>query len=775
MIEQINYSWKFISGFDKNFLFAMSKDAKEIDIPHCVKETNFNYFSEKDYQGIFTYQKAFKYRKNDNSVTFINFEGVMLQFHLFLNGIDLGNHISGFLPIRIEVTNYLKNGNNLLTVVVDTKEDKNIPPFGKACDYLTFGGIYRPVYLETLDKIHFEYVHIIKSTYRGYLEVETKLSSKVSGKINYFLYDGKTLISQFQESQFKLNDVHPWSLDDPHLYTLKAVFDNGIYHDEKTISVGFRDFLFTDKGFFLNGIKTTLIGVNRHQTYPYIGPSLPESAQKDDAQIIKYELGCNIVRTSHYPQSEAFLSECDRIGLLVQTEVPGWQYISTEEKWRNNFLAFIKGMVNKEINHPSLISYGIRVDESPDDDSLYSQAQKVVKSLDPNRATTGVRNFKTSHLLEDYYSYNDFSCNGLKHGLDDPRSIKAAKGKGILISENNGHMYPTKMYDPADRRVEQALRHLKVINDAYKYSSYLGEITWCAFDYNTHCDFGSTDHICYHGVYDIFRNPKPAGQAIASQFRKEPMLFVANSNISGDNDEAKVLPLCVFTNCDYLKLFKNGEYVSSFYPDKKNYPNLKHPPIMIDDFVGETFHEGFNKKDSKNIVKALNYIAQVGYSHIDYLKMLPFLTFALFKKIGFSKLNKWYYKYESTWGEKINLFTISAFKNNKEVLTKTVGPSMKFHLKVTQSKKELINDSTYDVSRISIIHMDQNDNQLYYSFENLTLKAEGPIEIIGKTEVSLIGGSLSVYVRSRKPLLKSKAYLIIHSSMGDERIEFLVR
>ena len=268
--------------------------------------------------------------------------------------------------------------------------------------------------------------------------------------------------------------------------------------ERRALMVGFREAKFTPDGFFLNDKRIKLIGLNRHQNYPYVGCAMPDSAQKEDAEILKTKLGCNIVRTSHYPDSEAFLSRCDEIGLLVVDEIPGWQYIGKDEAWRNNFQYFVEAMVEKERNHPSLIAYGTRIDESPDDDELYSKAVNFVHQANPSRPCLGVRNFKTSHCLEDIYAYNDFSCGSLDHGLDPRKSVTGAKNKPLLISEHNGHMFPTKQIDFPMRRLEHALRHLKVMDDAYADDTICGAIGWCAFDYNTHKDFGSGDHICYH-------------------------------------------------------------------------------------------------------------------------------------------------------------------------------------------------------------------------------------------------------------------------------------
>ena len=144
---------------------------------------------------------------------------------------------------------------------------------------------------------------------------------------------------------------------------------------------------------------------------------MPSSIQKDDADILKYKAKVNVVRTSHYPQSEHFLNRCDEIGLLVINEIPGWQHISNDESWRNQFFINITKMINKEYNHPSLIAHGVRIDESKDDHDLYLKANDIAHSIDKTRPTLGVRNFANSELLEDIYAYNDFVCKDLKKVL----------------------------------------------------------------------------------------------------------------------------------------------------------------------------------------------------------------------------------------------------------------------------------------------------------------------------------------------------------------------
>lgn len=768
MKESLCFDWRFQEGFKEESISEGLKDYRSVDIPFCAKEVPCSCFDEKEYQGIYSFEKIFDVTFHSEKRYFLQFEGFMLQADIYLNGTYLGHYISGWKKVEIEIGKYLKSGKNRLLLKLDSREDDKIPPFGKAVDYLTFAGIYRPVFLLEREEEFIRHVSVLQAD-KECLSLRCDIQGQ--GKPAFSLYDreGK-LIKEFIEEKTKIDDVHLWSLSDPYLYTLVVKYRN----DQIRIPIGFRKIQISQEGFFLNGERIKLIGLNRHQNYPYVGPALPKGAQREDADILKYQLGCNIVRTSHYPQSEDFLNRCDEIGLLVQTEVPGWQHISKDEEWRKTFLNFIEEMVLKEQNHPSLIFYGIRVDESVDDDELYSKANEICHHLDPNRATTGVRNFKTSHCLEDYYCYNDFSCSSLSHGLDDPKSIKGAKGKAVLISENNGHMFPTKMYDTTERRIEHSLRHLKVMDDALKYDGLLGEIGWCAFDYNTHKDFGSGDRICYHGLCDIYRNLKDAGYAYQSQNCQKAMLHVCNIPVSGDNDEANNKPFVVFTNCDSVKMFKNGKFIKEFFPDRKNYPSLLHPPVFIDDFIGNSFSEGMSDKDSAVITKALNYIARVGYSHIKYSKLIPALLVLKKHHLPIQTAFDWYYKYVSGWGEMVNSYLLIGQIDGKDVIDQRLEPATSFHYEIKANKTKLINEETYDVSLVSITFVDQNRLQQHYSFKPISVETEGPIEVIGPKMLSLVGGDISIYVRSKKVAKQCDATLIIHTDLGDEKVEFTV-
>ena len=180
-------------------------------------------------------------------------------------------------------------------------------------------------------------------------------------------------------------------------------------------------------------------------------------------------------------------------------------------------------MVLQYRNHPSIILWGVRINESQDSHLLYKETNEIAHSMDPTRQTGGVRFLKKSETFEDVYTFNDFSFNGKTNGLEGKKDVVEDLEIPYLISEFNGHMYPTKSFDSEQHRREQARRHAIVLEEIFKRVDVSGGFGWCMFDYNTHKDFGSGDRICYHGVMTMFRNPKLAASVYASKGVEQPI------------------------------------------------------------------------------------------------------------------------------------------------------------------------------------------------------------------------------------------------------------
>ena len=747
MKQPLNFSWSFVNNYQESYLKALPDNKETVDIPHSAVKVPYNYFNELDYQKLFTYEKIFDVEDNLNKVYIFHFAGLMVKAHIYLNDVDFGVHYSAYLPIDLDVTSAIKQKGNRLLVILDGSEDENCPPFGFAVDYLTFAGIYREVELISHPKTYLKNIYV-NGKMDGSITITYDKVGEADIKVNHQLLFKGSVAAEFDGNSYLYKEPRLWDLDNPYLYVLKTTIESSDGKDEYFIRFGFREVSFRKEGFFLNNKRIKIVGMNRHQGYPIVGYAMPESMQKEDADILK-ETGLNAVRTSHYPQSEHFLDRCDEIGLLVINEIPGWQFVSEKPEWRSNFMMFLEKMILTQRNHPSLIAHGVRVDESVDDHDLYSKANELAHKLDPYRQTLGVRNFKNSELLEDIYAYNDFICRGMEIGLENPNHIKH-QGKPYMVTEYMGHMDPYKATTDLDRRIDVARRHMKVLDDNYKWNRSCGAFGWCFVDYHTHIDFGSGDHICAHGIMDLYRNPKFSSYIYASQQEKKPVLEVLSNIKPGDVAEAIYGDIYVATNCDYVALYKNDEFVTNFYPNKKEYKYVKHPLILIDDLVGESFHEErFAKKYWKRMGKTFSYYAIKGFRKMK-LKDVLFLGRMMLKyKLGCNDLVFYWNKHVASWGGIAKKWTFKGYQNGSMVIEKDIGPSNTFDLKIETSRTVLEPKNTYDVLRIKVSHVDEYDSLMYYSQRIVNITTSGPIELIGDNQQTLLGGQLSIYIRSK--------------------------
>ena len=298
------------------------------------------------------------------------------------------------------------------------------------------------------------------------------------------------------------------------------------------------------------------------------------------------------MRTSHYPQSPWFLGRCDEIGLLVFEEIPGWQHIG-DRGWKAESVANVGRMIERDWNHPSIVIWGVRINESGDDHDFYAETNALARRLDPTRPTGGVRFIIESEMLEDVYTMNDFILGDFETPNSNrprtplrpvPETTGLAQPVPYIVTEYNGHMFPTKAGDPELRRAEHAIRHLEVLNAAWGNPQLSGAIGWCFFDYNTHKDFGAGDRICHHGVSTIFREPKWAAHAYASQKSPSEGIVLEPCTVwaRGERNIGGILPLIVLTNCDEVEFRYGDTLVKRVQPDRDRFAHLPYPPIILD-------------------------------------------------------------------------------------------------------------------------------------------------------------------------------------------------
>ncbi len=704
--------WYYHENYSENHVadFKDMNGFSKIIIPHTNKVTPFSNFDEKMYQFVSCYKRTLEIPEEmGGKRIFIDFEGVMTYTEVYLDGKLVGSHKGGYTPFSVEITDEASVGKHELVLKVDSTERNDIPPFGFVIDYLCYGGVYREIYLRAVEKSYIVNTKLEYDKENNTLDFKVFIDSKEKKKIKLqvslskdreVLYrnDREVDIAEGDNLQIitleNLSDIEMWDLDHPILYDAKAeiIAANEIL-DLSEIRYGFRTAEFKTDGFYLNGRNIKLMGLNRHQSYPYVGYAMPRRAQEKDADILKFDLGLNVVRTSHYPQSKHFLNQCDEIGLLVFEEIPGWQHIGDKE-WQDVATENVREMIERDWNHPSVIIWGVRINESPDLHDFYTRTNELARSLDATRQTGGVRFIEDSELLEDVYTFNDFQAGFKDRRHRDQRAVTGLeKDVPFLITEFAGHMHPTKRYDPEQWRVEHANRHAYAHDEIGRDKRIAGAIGWCAFDYNTHYQFGSGDRICYHGVMDMFRLPKYASYVYSSQ--KDPSEVIVLEPLTnwtqGDRQEGGVMPLEIYTNCDSVRMLIGDKEIGEYKPALKKFPGLKRPPVVIDEMI-------------------------------------------------------------STWGDFWNDALFIGYIDGKEVIRrnflKDPVPS-KLNIKADDNELKAKGfDDSYDVTRVVVSLTDRIDNISIYGFERIRFNVEGPGKVIGPYETVMTGGAIAFWIKT---------------------------
>ncbi|HRH42240.1 MAG TPA: glycoside hydrolase family 2 TIM barrel-domain containing protein [Pyrinomonadaceae bacterium] len=717
-IIELNHGWLYNEKFMSESIQPKFNDKSftVVNIPHTNKVMPLNGFDEQDYCFVSIYRKKFILPKGiENKRVFIDFGGVMTAAKVYLNGQLIGENKGGYNDFSFELTKFLNwKGENVLAVEVDSTERKDIPPFGNLIDYLTFGGIYRDVQLRIVNQTFIENVFakpvdVLMSDKKLNIKVYLKGDTK-NLKVTATLYDGEkgseTSLSNFSGniadlSLTKLNNFKLWDVDYPKRYELDIKLSNG----KETIDIynlwfGFREAKFTPAGFFLNGKHLKLRGLNRHQTFPWVGQAMPARVQKRDAWILKKELKTNIVRTSHYMNSPHFLDACDEYGLLVLEEIPGWQHIG-DKAWQDLSVRDVEAMIKRDWNHPSIILWGVRINESGDNHDFYTRTNATAKALDDSRQIGGIRNKYDSELLEDVFTMNDFRF-----------PLRPPNYPLYLNTEHNGHMYPTKRFDNVERIREHTHRHARYHDMLASDAKFAGGLAWCAFDYTTHSYFGSGDRICYHGVSDIFRIPKPAAGFYKSQCEPSEEIVIEPAFDWATGDEGDFFKdALICSNCEKLKVYLSDTLLEEIEPDRKTYPNLKYPPFVI------------NVKpkliDKWGVLKIEGYIGG--------------------KLVGIRQMS---------------------------------GKGVEKKFLATADDKEL-NADGIDMTRVVFCVTDEFENTLPFAFGVVSFSIENG-EIVGDNPSVLIGGAAAIWVKSTQKagILRLTAK---HPRLGSKIIEITTK
>jgi beta-galactosidase len=643
----LNADWLFGGQYmaGSESLFYDDSSFEPVALPDTVAPLSWRRWNAAAWQRQWIYRRHFnggpllRSDRPGNRI-FVDFDGVMVNATVVINDRTVASHQGGYLPFSAELTGRVTAGDNLLAVVLDSR-CLPVPPIGSgygplSIDFFQPGGIYRDVRLRVVPQAFLSDlfalpVDVLSSQPRVDIEctIDSALTATADGTLLVELLDGSRSIAArvvtvsltspgLSVTKLSLTGLGPislWSTESPALYTVQATLAlPGVGSHVLTRRIGFREASFRPDGFYLNGERVRLFGLDRHQLFPYVGMAMPARVQRKDAEILKNEFNCNMVRCSHYPQSPHFLDACDELGLLVWEEAPGWHDVSTSPGWQDLVVQNVHDMVIRDRSRPSVIIWGTRLNETRDLPGLWAATRQVAAQLDGSRPSSGAMyGHSAAGWNEDVFAYDDYHRNP-KTGeawLEPP-----IPGVPYLITESVG-VAVTKPHrfawtDSPAQLAEQAVLHAQVHSLARADPAYSGLLGWAAFDYASPQAL-NPELVKWAGVADGFRTPKPGAAIYQSQVDPAlrpviaPAFFwelappppkpaaphaqhqahrgPARVPVPSHAGTAELPPpaAMVASNCERLEIYIGGVHVATALPATHSplYSHLAYPPFLV--------------------------------------------------------------------------------------------------------------------------------------------------------------------------------------------------
>jgi beta-galactosidase len=619
-IVPFNAGWLFgpasaessLPGFDDSAFVTVT-------LPHTVAPLSWQNWDPAAWEQVWTYRNHFDAPPGTAGMrVFLDFGAAMTHATVTLNGSDVADYVGGYLPFSAEITAALQPTGNVLAVELDSTfnfdapPDRPAPAVSASVDFWQPGGIYRDVQLRVVPQtfladVFVKPVNVLNAAARQVVveaTVDAAVAPSGSVQVAVALLDGTRTVASGQVPMAitgpgqattavtlaGLGDITLWDIGNPKLYDVVAtLLVNGREVHQYLTRTGFREATFTSDGFYLNGRQVKLFGVNRHQFFPFAGGAMPDRVQAQDARIIRYELNCNMVRCSHYPQSAAFFDACDEIGLLAWEEAPGWGYLG-DDAWVTLAYRDIEDMIVRDRNHPSIIIWGARLNETPNDPVFYTSTNELAHALDDSRPTAGAMSGPTTDYQQDVFALNDYSHVIDPSGTRQPMLQPPVDGVGrpYLVTEAVGTLSgPAIYYRRTDTQLVQqgqSVAHAQVHNLAAADDRYCGLLGWSGFDYPSG-NGNQYQGVKYTGVVDEFRVLKPGAAIYQAQAdpRVTPVIAPAFYWDFGPVSPVTTLSgAMICSNLDRLEVYVGGQHFATVTPGAADYGNLPYPPSFVD-------------------------------------------------------------------------------------------------------------------------------------------------------------------------------------------------
>jgi beta-galactosidase len=603
-----------------------------VNLPHTPKIEPL--IVNDQWQGTSWYQKQLKIdSKWKNNKIFIRFEGAMSHAEVWLNDKKIAEHLGGYLPFTIDLTELVSfNSDNILKVKLKNIDNPTIGPKPlETLDFNTYGGLYRGVNLIIKNPLHITDEILADKVASGgvfvtfpriskessIVDIKTHIANQYDETKGFVLkqkllfngqlisqteYEVSTLLAntakQFSQ-QLTVKDAQLWSPKTPNLYQLVSE----IYLDQQLIEqqqtrIGLRHFEFNAKHqLLINGEVTFLRGVNRHQEYPHVGYATSHQADYRDAVKIK-SAGFDYVRLSHYPHSKAFMNASDELGLVLLDAILGWQYYSDTPEFKAQILQTCRDLIRRDRNHASVLAWECSLNESPMPDSFVEQLKSVVDQEDPTRLSAGWLPAFDIYLQarqhrQKHYETPTKPYNVSEYGDWEYYAQNAGLNQDAWADLKEEERTSRQLLNSGEARLLQQARNLQEAHNDNLTTPAFADSYWVMFDYNR----GYSSVLEASGIMNIYRLPKYSYYFFQSQrdaseqsalFDSGPMVFIASewndAQFSGSQlKEKSSTKVRVFSNADQVELWLNGKLISKNTPSQNKYStHLAHPPFEFD-------------------------------------------------------------------------------------------------------------------------------------------------------------------------------------------------
>lgn len=587
--------------FNNNWDFKREgKEPEVVNVPHTWNAVDGQDGGDDYFRGIGTYRKTFaKPKLNDNQRLYVEFRGVNSSSEVKINGKTVATHDGGYSTFRADLTDELQ-AENVLEVIADNKANDHVYP--QRADFTFYGGIYRDVYLITVNAAHFDLDYFggnglkITPTVNG-TNADIKLEAYVTGKADSVTFtipgvgEASAPISYgsddaadgtacgYAVANIAIENVHLWDgLEDPYCYDARAeLIANGQITDEVDSYFGCRTYhVDPEKGFFLNGRSYPLHGVSRHQDRRGYGNALTKEMHEEDIDMI-LSMGTNAIRLAHYQHDQYFYELCDRKGLVAWAEIP---YISMHlPNARENTISQMKELITQNYNHPCIICWALSNEISltgVTDDLMENHVilNDLAHKMDSTRLTTMANLFMLdidSPLIDvpDIRSYNlyyGWYVGELEQNdefFDEFHSKFPNKAIGLSEYGADTH-YTIQSPNPIKGDYSeqyQALYHEHML-EMFSTRPYLwSTFVWNMFDFAADAREEAGDNGVNHkGLISFDRKvKKDAFYIYKAWWSKEPFVHVCGSRyIDRVEDETEIK---VYSNQPKVALYVNGALV----------------------------------------------------------------------------------------------------------------------------------------------------------------------------------------------------------------------